>query len=379
MPRDLASIERLEPRDKSAPPLLPLEWAADIEPCLDANWLIDGILPRHGVGMIFGHSGTAKTFAAIDLGLRVALGWDWHGRTVEKGLVLYIAAEGQAGIKNRIVAFRRHHSVQVGVPFAVIPFAVDLQHPQGDLARLMETVRQAAKQCGEQPALIVVDTLSKTFGAGQENGDDMVGYVGNLGRLANEFQCCVLPIHHRPKDQESREPRGHSSLRAGIETLILIEAGSPKRATVIKQKDGPDGEQVYFDLVPIDLGEDRRGGTVTSCIVQPSNVEPAAPIDPKARAIGKLSAKNKLVWKLIGDAIATHGEPVPAVIPDDQINRLMVAKVVRLGQASDNICPALRTGSDMKPDSARRAFDRARIALQSRDLLGFWEDWLWLK
>ena len=59
----------------------------------------------------FGDPKSGKTFALLDLALRVALGLEWYGKQVERGCVIYIALEGITGIKRRIEAWCLHHGV----------------------------------------------------------------------------------------------------------------------------------------------------------------------------------------------------------------------------------------------------------------------------
>ena len=91
---------------------LPLEWFADIEPRLDGLWLIKKLLPAIGLALIYGHPGSGKSFLALDFAFHVSLGWPWNGRRVHRGLVVYVGAEGGNGLRNRIVAFRRHHDLK---------------------------------------------------------------------------------------------------------------------------------------------------------------------------------------------------------------------------------------------------------------------------
>ena len=357
---------------------LPIEWGEEIEPQLSGLWLIKRFLTQSGLALIYGHPGSGKSFLAIDIAMHVALGWEWNGRLTKKGLVVYIGAEGQNGLRNRIVAFRRQHGLKGPLPFALIPCPVDLQAAGADTPRVADAVHLAVQRYGEKPALIVVDTISKTFGAGKENTDDMATYVANCGRLAAEFNCCVMPVHHRPKDAESTEPRGHGSLKGGVDTVILVEAGKTKKATVTKQKDAPDGDQVLFNLLPVDLGSDEDGELVTSCIVQPTGIDSNVPTDPRRRLIQKLSDRQRIVYTQIGEAVTAHGVAVPEAIPIDVIDRNRVGKVVSLNVFSDRSISALRTSSDGKPDSARRSFERARDKLQSLEIIKIWEDWAWL-
>jgi RecA-family ATPase len=219
------------PPEERTPGVLQIEWAEEIEPHLNSLWLIKKTLPQQGLALIYGHPGSGKSFLAIDLAMHIALGLDWNGLRTRKGVVVYVAAEGQMGLRNRIVAFRRHRCITGPIPLALISTPIDLYDSAADQAALSDAVREAATRYAEQPALIVIDTISKTLGAGKENTDDLAVYVANCGLLASAFGCCVLPVHHRPKDSESTDPRGHGSLKGGVDTVILVEGGKTEACT----------------------------------------------------------------------------------------------------------------------------------------------------
>jgi hypothetical protein len=361
---------------------LPIEWAEEIEPKLTGLWLIKKTLPLVGEALIYGHSGTAKSFLAVDMGMHVALGLEWQGQKVEPGLVVYVGAEGQSGLRNRIVAWRLRHDVKGPIPFALVPCPIDLHDPQADRARLADVVRAAVGRYSIRPALIVVDTVSKTMGAGKENTDDLAVYVSNCGWLAAEFQCCVMPIHHRPKDQESREPRGHSSLRAGMDTIILVEAGKPKKATITKQKDGEERQLLLFNLEPMDLGVDEDGEPVTSCTIVGTDVDTNPIADPFLLAVGKLSPTNRFIYDLLGEVLASSGVPIPPGIPEKEIDSLRVGKVALLEGWRDKAISVAGTEAgqdrDKARDTAKRNFNRARAALQAKGVVKVWDEWVWI-
>lgn len=373
-------LEQAEPF-KALPITLPpapltVERFRDIEPQLTGLWLIKRLLPATGQAVIYGHPNCGKSFLAMDMGFHVALGRDWHGRRTKAGLVIYVGAEGLAGLRNRVVAFRRENDID-DMPFSLVPTPIDMQAPDADVKRVIATIEQEAAHYGIPIAMIVLDTLSKTFGAGKENSDDMATYVANCGRVAVQFECCVLVVHHRPKDAESEEPRGHSSLKGGVDTVILVEAGSTKSARVTKQRDGELGETMLFKLKSVELGNDEDGEVVTSCIVQPSDVDDRPRTDPIALAIAKLSDGAKLVLRQLEETIVASGMIPPPSIPDTEINRLRVGKVALLEAWSDKVKMAVRTTSDTKPDSVRRAFDRAVMKLQKEGIVRVWGEYVW--
>ncbi|UUL83446.1 AAA family ATPase [Sphingomonas qomolangmaensis] len=358
--------------------LLPIERFSDIQPQLSGLWLVKRLLPASGLALFYGHPGSGKTFFVLDGALHIALGWDWLGRKVRQGLVIYVGAEGVSGLRNRIVAFRRHHEVEGDIPFSLIPCPIDLQAPDADVKALAATVRAEAAAFDAEPVLIVIDTLSKTFGAGKENTDDMATYVSNCQRLSAEFSCCVVPVHHRPKDAESTEPRGHSSLKGGVDTVVLIEAGATKRAEVTKQKDGELGERMLFNLRVVELGEDEDGETVTSCVVEPTEIDTNRVRDPFAMAVGKLSAGNRLVYEQLGELLETEGTQIPTAIPEGAIDRGRVGKVASLDAWRDKSISAAGTGAGHNRDTGKRAFNRALPALRNAGVVRVWEEWAWI-
>lgn len=363
--------------DEAKTSSLPVEWCEDIQPALTSLWLIKRTLVQQGIGLIYGHPGSGKSFLALDMGMHVALGWDWHGHKVRKGLVVYVAAEGQNGLRNRIVAFREHHGLSGAIPFALVPTPIDLHDPGADRAKLAAVVRMAAKRYGEAPALIFVDTISKTLGAGKENTDDLAVYVSNCGWLAAEFNCCVVPIHHRPKDSESTEPRGHGSLKGGVDTVILVEAGETKKARITKQKDDEERDLLLFNLRSIRLGEDEDHEPVSSCVVEATDID-LSPRDPFAVAVARLRGNNRLVYDQLGEILASEGIPIPPGIPTAQIDAARVGKVALLDAWRDNSISAGGTGAGHNRDTAKRTFNRALQSLKTAGIVRVWNEYAWI-
>lgn len=357
--------------------VLEIEWAEEIEPHLNSLWLIKKTLPQQGLALIYGHPGSGKSFLAIDIAMHVALGWDWNGLRTRRGVVVYVAAEGQKGLRNRIVAFKRHYGITGPIPLALVPTPIDLYDSAADRAALCDAVRAAAARYGENPALIVIDTISKTIGGGKENTDDLAVYVANCGAMASMFECCVLPVHHRPKDAESTEPRGHGSLKGGVDTVILVEAGKPKRARITKQKDDEERELLLFNLQPIELGNDDDGDAVSSCVITPT-LDRFTEGSPVAKKLAQIKSPNyRIVYDMIGKTITAEGFAPPSTIPADILGHL-VGKVADFRTVSDRSISALRTATDTKEDSSRTTFKRAREKLQALDLIRVYEDFVWL-
>jgi hypothetical protein len=273
-----------------------------------------------------------------------------------------------------------HHKVS-NMLLAIIPTPINLQDPDADKDRLIATIEAAARERGLKVALIAIDTLSKTFGSGRENTDDMATYLANCEHISSHFECCVLIVHHRPKDSESRDPRGHSSLKAGVDTVILVEAGDPKIATVVKQKDGEDGRRFAFRLHQVELGLDDDGEPVTSCVVEFVSSD-SVQIGPVKIGRTKLTAKQYTVLHELGQSLKLNGVPVPDTIPDDRINRRMITKVVSLRTLQDNYFSSSADSSDTSDknrDTILKFFKRTIKKLETAEIIGIWNGFVWEK
>jgi hypothetical protein len=72
----------------------------------DRRDLVKGLIPRDSLSVVWPPS-CGKSFVTFDVVMHVALGWDYRGRRVHQGPVVYCAFEGQNGIKARIEAWRQ--------------------------------------------------------------------------------------------------------------------------------------------------------------------------------------------------------------------------------------------------------------------------------
>ncbi len=250
-------------------PLGPVVWLGDVNPVLSQAAVVRDVIARASAVLIFGDSNSGKTFFAIDLVVHIAAGQPWRGHRVERGLVVYIAAEGGHGIRNRLAAYRQEAPWARGATLAVLPQSVDLLNAQADTEPLIALIREAETTAGERAVVIVLDTLARVMVGGNENAsEDMSAFIANVDRIRSETGAAVVIVHHAGKDA-TKGARGHSSLRAAVDTEILVEGQEGTRtATVTKQRDLPSGQRYAFDLVPVVIGVDPEDNCpVSSCVV----------------------------------------------------------------------------------------------------------------
>lgn len=237
------------------------------------EWLVDGYLSAGGLSVLWGASGAYKSFVAIDLALSVASGLPWHGRAVKQQPVLYICAEGQYGFGVRALAWREHKLAGLGAGGAVgadlsgikvLPVPVNFLEP-GVIGKLTA----AAETFGVNAGLVIVDTLARNFGGGDENATrDMNLFVHGATSLAAAMGAHVLLVHHTGKD-DSKGERGSYSLRGAVDTSIkLVRDGKSDRISLehFKQKDGPELDPMPLRMASVEAIHPVTGEVVTSLI-----------------------------------------------------------------------------------------------------------------
>jgi hypothetical protein len=210
------------------------------------EWLVDGILVRGGVAFLVGKWGVGKSFYAVDLALSVALGVPFHGHHVRKGHVVYICAEGAAGLGGRIEAWEQHHSIEDehgDISWLTVPVNF---HDSAAVGALLLYL------LGAQPELVIVDTLNRcSVGADENSAKDAGLIVEQITRVANEMHAAVVLLHHPGKDA-TKGGRGSSAFVAAIDTEITMTGDDyTTTVTITKQRHGPDGAVYRYRRVAI--------------------------------------------------------------------------------------------------------------------------------
>lgn len=302
-----------ERKAKPAKPVtpLPLTWFEDAAPNLDAIDFVEDTLTEGGMSVAYGESNSGKTFFASDLAMHVALGRAWRGKEVDQGGVIYLALEGGHGIRNRIAAFRAHYGLDDAIiPFAFTTTAVNLLNPDADRADVIETIRQAKKRIEMPVRLVVVDTLSRAMAGGNENApDDMGALVSNGDAIRSETDAHLMWIHHSGKDA-AKGARGHSLLRAATDTEIeIINDEGRRTARITKQRDLECSGDWSFTLKTVDLGTNRRGKPVTSCVVETGDMETSGDMSPGRKRTSIPKGQATVAYRVLCDLLAQSGEP----------------------------------------------------------------------
>lgn len=302
------------------------------------NWLIRGVIPQAQLVVLFGDSGSGKSFIALDMAACIAAGRPWRDRPVQQGNVGYVVAEGSGGFQMRLVAFEEHHRTTLD-RMAFLDKAPSLLEAS-DVRDLIHAMRAWGRM-----SLIIVDTLAQATAGGNENsGEDMGRALTHCKTIHAVTGATVMLIHHSGKDA-SKGARGWSGLRAAADAeLEVLRVDQERVLTVTKQKDGEDGASYGFRLLPVPVGLDEDDQVVTSCVVEHTDG------DRQAVLAAPDGVNEKRVWEAALELQGINGM-LPSV---NDVLELAVSRAPR---------------GESKRDKRRGNMDRAYEGLKSKGKL----------
>lgn len=325
----------------------------------EPDYLVEGLIERGNMALIFGDPAAGKSFLTIDLGACIATGASFHGRPTKAGLVIYIAGEGHGGLARRRMAWETERGFNLAekrAPFFASTVAgnfLDNATTEAVVAEIKAIIRAEGP-----PALIVVDTLARNFGGGDENStSDMNRFVAAIDRLKDQWQgCTALIVHHTGHGNKTRS-RGSFALTGAVDAEYRVEKhGMVMTLINTKMKDAPPPAPIAFDMVQIDIGPN-----MTSLALRETEVAKRAPT---------VSGQALIALQAFGDALADHGEKrLGESFPH---NRQCVAL-----DRWREYCDRHSLSGSENPTSRRTAFHKAKAALHEKGIIRIVDGYAW--
>ena len=291
-------------QEKTKEPRFRLQKFADINvDTARRGYLVKQLMASTGLTVIWGPPKCGKSFWAMDLGLHIALGWEYRGRHVQQATVVYVALEGQHGFPARIEGFRRRHNVS-DVPFYLVTSRLNLI---AEAAQLIADIK-AQLPPDLTPGVVFIDTLNRSLVGSESKDEDMARYLAAAELVASELNCAVAIVHHCGID--ASRPRGHTSLTGSVESQIAVRKGDDGDVIVLVEyaKDFAEGAELASRLELVTVGSDPDGDDITSLVVLPSDYQP----EPQQRGRrAKLEAKSTRTFRAaMSEAIDTSGREI---------------------------------------------------------------------
>lgn len=263
--------------------------AADFAVTATWSYIIKGLLPKAALAVLFGESGSGKSFVALDMAFAIAQGAPWRDMRTTQGRIVYLVAEGAMGFRNRLIALSQHSGINLhDVPLDIIDAAPNLLQKEDAV-----DVAKSILASGPKPSLVIVDTFAQVLAGANENAsEDMGKALAHCRGIHKATGALVLLVHHSGKDS-SKGARGWSGLRAAADAeLEVVRTPMGRYIRTTKQKDGADFKEWGFALEPVTIGEDTDGDPITTCVCTPADMPTLG--DTKVRGINEQALVNVL-------------------------------------------------------------------------------------
>lgn len=334
------------------------------------DWLIENIIERGSLNLLFGEPGAGKSLFALDWAFCMAAGINWHTYRTKPVDVVVIAGEGFAGMARRLKALESKYQMQAPARLFISQRPANLIDGAN-----AQWVADTIKSTCPNPGLVIIDTLHRNMDGDENSSQDIGRFVANLDGFFKPLGAAVLVVHHSGHGQKDRS-RGSSSIRAAMDgEFSATKDGSAIVLSCHKAKDFEAFKPLQFSLKPVDLDWcDDDGEPLTSVCLE---------YDEEAKSYTKkrkLSARDDAILTSLSEAIAAHGVEPTAEIKakfggfDSSAGRHQ--KIVNIENWRELAYKAIVV--DANTDDARRmAFKRCRDKLLNLVLTVEYDNYAW--
>jgi len=273
----------------------------DVDQTVTKEEIVQGVLGAGEFSLFVAKPGMGKSVLVGDIGMHIAAGMEWHGKKVKQGLVVFFAAE-----RKKITEWRKKHGVS-GIPFVIVGGKLDLTTGLIDAKTLAATIKSLEQKLGFKCVLIILDTVTRTFGPGdQHQSRDMQRYVQSVDELNRGTTAHIAAIHHSPWSDD--RGKGAIDLDGAIDVSFVVNVKGTGPAKVFTlactgANDGEEGPVMSFRLESVDLGTDADGNVTTAPVV--------VPVDTVTYDSSNLKGHTAKVFDSLERAIEAHGECPP--------------------------------------------------------------------
>ncbi|WP_173584684.1 AAA family ATPase [Acetobacter musti] len=357
---------------------LRFRWPGE-EPAIETvPWLVEGLIPAHGAGLMLGRSGAGKSFLAMRLACCIASGVPFLGREVQlTGGTAMLLGEAADTFSERLrwalEGLRLSDGDNMRPEQSPLLWAsCGLPKAAADLADLGADIRQEMKTRNVAPRLAVVDTLTSAFSFANENDASEAGRVmKGLAALGEAMGCFVLALAH-PGKVGGREIRGSNAFTGQADIVLSVErarakgyGAAPRQGKVIlvKSRRAPEGS-----VLPFALRATADGGMFAA---SPNDVvsPPGPPAEPETTKGGnaarfQVEKPAEAVVRIVRELEESGLRTMPGIVPPPPGVIAAPSRYVR--DAFEGERPP------RSPDAGRKAFQRAVESAVSAGRLERW-------
>ncbi len=235
------------------------------------KWLIKGWIPEQCLGMLHGPSGGGKSFVLLDMVMHLATGKQWQYKPTKRGCVVYLAGEGNYGMRSRVAAWMQEHGVSSDVDLFVSKSGCNLNTTEG-YAQAASALQEVSKS--HDILAICVDTLHRFLHGDENSSQDAKTMIDFCDAIKRTFKSSVWLVHHTGLGDGAQDrARGSSAWRGALDVEIGLRAPTEDKPGCIiqhKMKDAELSAPMQFTLkrVPINNWFDEDGDKVYGAVVE---------------------------------------------------------------------------------------------------------------
>ena len=281
------------------------------------QWVVKPILEKGATAIWFGDPEAFKSFILVDLGMRVALGMDYHGfGECKQGSVVFLAGEGHSGFSRRVEAWCRYHNIsRDGVPFYKSRRGANFMDAKSkeELKAAIGAALMDAENAGT--STMVIDTLARNLGGDENSNPDLNQLFEVLDDLRALYpDMTIIIVAHPGHDKSNKDrPRGGAALIGNTDAMAKIARAKGKMFTSLqckKMKDAQHFEAINFQMEVIPLGIDEEGEAFSSLVAIKSDED----LDdlPEYDGRKKLNDNQRIIYAVAGE----EGKPYQVFIDD---------------------------------------------------------------
>lgn len=279
------------------------------------TWLIKDMIPSGSNVMIFGQSGSYKSFLALDIIMSIASGRGAYGeKSQEPRDVVYIAGEGAIDMfTKRIPAWQAARDIpEENIKIRGVRSVPMIGRPEKVLAFIEEIKKHEIR-----PSVIVIDTLAISMAGLNENDSKDAGlFLEACHAIQRAFDCSTISIHHSGKD-DTRGARGSSALYAGFDTVLEVKNDRATKTVTMhvrKQRDSDEreypwtfeGKKIFQSLVFDEITlDDYRKLHHTEALVSRKSVAKSL------QTLGAVGDDNAVTTAVLADTLTPQVEGQP--------------------------------------------------------------------
>ncbi|MBU6375014.1 MAG: AAA family ATPase [Bdellovibrionales bacterium] len=216
--------------EASAEPMLKIRNAAETTPLPKLDYLIEDLLPTPGVSVLSARPKVGKSTLARYISMLVATGQAFYDRSTRQGKVLYVGLEDHPG--------------ELDKQFKVVCPKDSLQHINFLIespASHEKLIQGLSVELARVPYnLVVIDTLVQSTQIADWNDYGKTSAaVGRFRKIANQFNCHLMLIHHNGKNRElsgELAVLGSTGISASVDTMLLMTRRAERDTTIVSSE-----------------------------------------------------------------------------------------------------------------------------------------------